>query len=300
VHYPQNLRKIGADPEVFVQNRRSKQFVSAHDMIPGTKENPHHINQGAVQVDGMALEFNINPTNNIRTFVNRIKKQHKTLDRLIQAKNPNLHTVCAPIAKFSPGTMEKTPEKAKRLGCEPDFNAYTGTLNPTPDENTPWRSASGHIHLGWTKDMVVEGQAHMSDCRLVVKFLDQCLYRASLLWEPDLRDVYERHRLFGRPGAFRPKPYGVEYRVLTNTWLEKEERIRYVFEITRFCLKNPDKVRQHLDYIAAKVHPCTNEKINTLKVLSPPRPHHWTEPRLYSSNIPELRKIFRSCPRKDL
>ncbi len=48
---------IGADPEIFLR-RRGKAF-SAHGVIPGTKKEPHNVEKGAVQVDGMAVEFNV-------------------------------------------------------------------------------------------------------------------------------------------------------------------------------------------------------------------------------------------------
>ena len=50
---------VGCDPEVFVA--KGGKFISAHGMIPGTKKAPHKVERGAVQVDGMALEFNIDP-----------------------------------------------------------------------------------------------------------------------------------------------------------------------------------------------------------------------------------------------
>jgi hypothetical protein len=38
--------------------------------------------------------------------------------------------------------------------------------------------------------------------------------------------------MYGAAGAFRPKPYGVEYRVLSNAWLTTEDRMRFVFDQT--------------------------------------------------------------------
>ena len=48
---------IGADPELFV--KKDGVVVSGHDLIQGTKADPFPVQDGAVQVDGMALEFNI-------------------------------------------------------------------------------------------------------------------------------------------------------------------------------------------------------------------------------------------------
>ena len=53
---------VGADPEVFLKDRRTGRFVGATGVTNGTKEKPTHLKWGSsVQVDGMALEFNTNP-----------------------------------------------------------------------------------------------------------------------------------------------------------------------------------------------------------------------------------------------
>ncbi len=41
----------------------------------------------------------------------------------------------------------------------------------------------------------------------------------------------ERRGMYGKAGAFRPKPYGVEYRTLSNAWLSNDERISIQSEI---------------------------------------------------------------------
>ena len=45
---------LGTDPEVFM--KQHGKFISAHGMVEGDKENPYLVKDGAVQVDGMALE----------------------------------------------------------------------------------------------------------------------------------------------------------------------------------------------------------------------------------------------------
>ena len=58
---------FGADPELFV--KRDGEFKSGHGLIEGGKENPYPVERGAVQVDGMALEFNIDPAADEDNFV---------------------------------------------------------------------------------------------------------------------------------------------------------------------------------------------------------------------------------------
>jgi len=50
---------VGCDPELFV--KKDGVLVSAHGLVQGSKEHPFRVSKGAVQVDGMALEFNIDP-----------------------------------------------------------------------------------------------------------------------------------------------------------------------------------------------------------------------------------------------
>ena len=51
---------IGADPELFLH--KNGKAVTAHGVVQGTKEHPYPVEYGAYQVDGMAVEFNIDPT----------------------------------------------------------------------------------------------------------------------------------------------------------------------------------------------------------------------------------------------
>ena len=61
---------IGADPEFFVKTLGK--LVSGFSLIPGDKENPHPVDKGAIQVDGMALEFNIDPVQDEDSFFSNI------------------------------------------------------------------------------------------------------------------------------------------------------------------------------------------------------------------------------------
>jgi len=68
----------------------------------------------------------------------------------------------------------------------------------------------------------------MVRCATLVKQLDCYLGLPSVVWDRDAK----RRQMYGAAGAFRPKPYGVEYRVLSNAWLLNEKRMRFVFNQT--------------------------------------------------------------------
>lgn len=213
---------IGADPEFFVQ--RFGKLVSAHGLVPGTKERPFVVKKGAVQVDGMALEFNIDPAetyamfeDHMVTVLDSITKMVPGYEILVQpvAAKPEFGNLAVSVADFGKEYIDSQPDEAKALGCNPDFNAYTRLPNPTPKAETPFRTASGHIHIGWRRGADVNNEGHLEACRALTKSLDVWLGIPSLVWDKDDR----RRELYGAAGAFRPKSYGMEYRVLSNAWI---------------------------------------------------------------------------------
>lgn len=213
---------IGCDPELFVT--QNGKFRSAHGLIPGTKEKPYVIKDGAVQVDGMALEFNIDPVNTEDDFVAKVNSVMGQMKEMV----PGYDFAIVPSCRFNGNHFRVQPEEARELGCTPDYNAYTLNANPRPDNNTTMRTASGHIHIGFCKDADVESDEHMMRCATLVKQLDVYLGLPSLVFDPDSK----RRAMYGAAGAFRPKPYGVEYRVLSNAWLLSEPRMRFVYKQT--------------------------------------------------------------------
>jgi hypothetical protein len=219
---------IGCDPELFVVNKDGKPR-GAYDLIKGTKESPFKVPKGAYQVDGMALEFNIDPAKTEEEFVENIST---VLQKLREDVPEDFKFHVKPSVRFHHAILKAAPEEAKELGCQPDFSAYTLAENPKPDANTTLRTASGHIHIGFTKDADVTDEEHIIRCATLVKHLDLFLGIRSLEWDKDKT----RRELYGNPGAMRIKPYGVEYRVLSNQWLDREELVRFVYRQTRKCI----------------------------------------------------------------
>lgn len=208
---------IGADPELFVSE--NGKLVSCHGLLPGTKLNPHRVDKGAVQVDGMAAEFNIDPASNEEEFITNLNTVQDALRELLGGRS--LEAI--PVAQFGLEYIQSQPQEARELGCEPDFNAWAdGAINPKPDVDTPFRTASGHLHLGWK-----ENDLSFEESIPVIKQMDFFLGLESLFWDEDK----ERRSLYGAAGCFRPKEYGCEYRVLSNAWLKSEDIMRKVYQL---------------------------------------------------------------------
>lgn len=236
--------KIGADPEFFL--RRNGELVSAHGMVPGTKEAPHKVDGGAIQVDGMALEFNINPATTNEEFVDNIQTVLKSFREYLPAKE-GWEFDFSPVAEFGADVINAQPKAARILGCEPDYNAWTGGVNPKPDADMPFRTASGHIHIGWTEDEDALHPEHFEACTMLTKQLDLFLPPVFKFLDLDTK----RRELYGQLGAFRPKSYGVEYRVLSNHWLTSPKLMEMVFDLTKVAteqlLEGNAKFREYSD-----------------------------------------------------
>jgi hypothetical protein len=213
---------IGADPELFIFNPNSTEFISAHDLLPGSKEDPHKVPFGAIQVDGTAAEFNIDPAKNADEFQRNIANVMGDLARRL----PGYELRAIPAVHYDPKYFKSIPDSAKELGCDPDYNAWNlGAINPRPDGNQTLRTGSGHVHLGWTADQSPFDPDHFLDCQELVQLCDYYLGLPALLWDTD----NTRRSLYGKAGAFRPKSYGVEYRVMSNAWLATPMLQRWVF-----------------------------------------------------------------------
>jgi hypothetical protein len=223
------LPLIGADPEVFLF--KDGEPVSAHGLIPGTKTEPFKVKSGAIQVDGTAAEFNIDPAASEEEFFHNIKTVMDELQKFV----PGYEIRIQPTVEFSSEYFNSLPEESKELGCDPDFDASRdGAQNMPPDNKTTMRTGAGHVHLGFTEGADPRDKDHLMRCITLVRHLDVFLGMPSLLWDKDTK----RRNMYGKAGAFRPKSYGVEYRTLSNAWLRDDELIKLVYRNSVACVES--------------------------------------------------------------
>lgn len=208
---------FGCDPELFVLDPNGL-AVPASLFIPGSKEEPHPVQYGFVQVDGMAAEFNIDPVDNFMDWDHNIQKVMTQLARLL----PEGYSLSIqPSIEFTEENWAKAGEESKVLGCHPDMDAWTGDCNPPPDVgDSRLRCAGGHVHIGWREDADLSDEKHVTNCRDLIKQLDW--YVGS--WTVRGDDDKIRRSMYGKAGACRYKTYGVEYRTPSNFWIGSKSR----------------------------------------------------------------------------
>lgn len=225
--------RLGADPEVFLQDATGK-HISAIGFINADKWNPMQIPDMpagfTLQEDNVALEYGIPPAASADEFVAHIQS---VMERS-KAWLPNLTFSKLSCTIYDKDQMEHP--LAHVFGCEPDFNAWTGKENKKPKPPHEYmRSAGGHIH--------VETKLNPFE---VVKKMDFFLSVPATLMD----NGEERKQLYGKMGACRIKPYGVEYRTLSNFWIFDEKYIRWAWRNTARALAediNVDDLQPFID-----------------------------------------------------
>ena len=105
--------------------------------------------------------------------------------------------------------------------CDPDYNAWTGAKNTPPGTSTNLRTCGGHIHVGYDNPNEYESLS-------IIKAMDIYIGVASIILEPD----NDRKTMYGKAGAYREKKYGVEYRTVSNFYLQSKELTDLVFQNT--------------------------------------------------------------------
>lgn len=230
---------LGCDPELFVTKRGKP--ASAYGLLEGTKENPFKTKTGAYQVDGMAAEFNTDPVGIVtnyntidysafNTWNDRIVDQIQTIKTKLKETGHSVRV--SPTMEFGKEFLDKQPDEAKELGCDPDYSAYTLEANPRPDGEKTFRTGAGHIHIGWGDGIPVENEEHMQICAEFVKTLDATVGMFMTYVDRDPL----RRELYGKAGALRPKSYGVEYRTPSNVWVATRDLRRCVFDLVQIAI----------------------------------------------------------------
>jgi hypothetical protein len=208
---------LGCDPEIFIENET--EVVSAIGLIPGTKENPHPISDEghSIQIDNIAMEFNIPPSHTFEEFKNHINFVKDHLQIIARANGYQLSKKCSEI--INPKYL-KDPI-AQQFGCDPDFDVYLQQVNEPPNCNTQLRSVGGHVHIGYSNP-----EQEVSE--KIVKAFDIFVTLPALLIDNDER----RRELYGKAGCFRFKDFGVECRALSNFWIHDDTLIEFVYNNT--------------------------------------------------------------------
>ncbi len=236
---------VGFDPEMFLHD--GVRYTPACGLIGGTKEKPIPFGKDweggfSYHEDNVCAEFSVPPATSPKQALDYLRDGINFMrNEVVKPKGLSIKYVGQ-----APFTREALSVKgANDFGCVPDFDAYEGGMTPRKvdtDLFKNYRFAGGHIHLGGPFRVPPFVIALLLDIYLV-----WCKYKYD-------RTLVYRNKWYGRPGIFRPKDYGLEYRSLSNRWLcgkdSRESVIYAIFDFgNRLLATSPNKVRSALEAV---------------------------------------------------
>ncbi len=235
---------LGADPEFFVLNHVDAP-INPISIIKNSKSNPIINKNHIYYYDNVAFEMNFVPARSCEEFTSTIR------DGIVIAKNiihPYKIVASSCVDFYEPDNKNKN---FFEIGCEPDINAYSLSYNKINSDlykNTLERYAGGHIHIGGlSEDLVLDDIMKP----VFVYMLDLFVGIPSVLLDHDV-ESYKRKRVYGHAGNFRPKDYGLEYRVLSPFWLRSPKTTALIYNLFSFVF---DFMQDHVYEKFVKVNP---------------------------------------------
>lgn len=196
---------FGTDAEVFLADSDGN-VIPASKVIPGKKFNPHILDNGVCHPDGLSLEVGCPPSEtpegmltNLFAVIQEVKE--KFLD-------PNGVQIIKPMAVDSSKVKGCTDEDLE-FGCGSEYDVYSQDMYKESNRDTTQRARfSGfHIHIGYTSSQE-DNFWTFSDAGRLIRVLD------ALVTKYGLETTSSRSEQYGGRGAFRIKPYGIEYRCM--------------------------------------------------------------------------------------
>ncbi len=235
--------RVGADPELFL--KQGDKYISSIGLVGGSKDKPKKIDKlgHAVQEDNVAVEYNIKPAVTVEEFLD----SHKFVLGYLAKALPEYRLDFSASVEFTPDQLENP--KAQQFGCDPDYNAWTMTVNEPPRAaRINLRTAGGHIHIGYHKPEI-RNQVGL------IRAMDLFVGVPSIILDPDKR----RRQMYGKAGAFRPKEYGAEYRTVSNFWIKSEDMIRWAYHNTQAAVAFLNKGNVITDEVGRKIQLAINK-----------------------------------------
>lgn len=228
---------IGSDVEVFLQLEGKP--VSAVGIIPGEKDTPVQFQPGhGLLRDNVMAEF-FTPICFLKDPQTFLEALNNCLEHLQTVIPTGFSLGITPSMEFP--EEELANEEACTFGCSPFIDIYKNfTRKSKVDDESIYandvgnfRFAGGHIHFGWEganrgidPDGIIEDKAEVLKKMFFAAACDKFLYKPSL--QEDTDDI--RRQYYGKPGKVRFKPYGLEYRSLSNYWVRSQGQMETILE----------------------------------------------------------------------
>lgn len=226
---------VGCDPEFFLYDEELGRYVSAIPFVKGTKRQPEPLNSGGyVMRDNVAIEFGMPPAASVGEWLDNINHAIRDIENYI----PDWLTL-TPIASADFPRQQLNHPEALEIGCEQDYNAWTGGVNIPPAAEfaaNTFRSCGAHIHTGFVEGSGYDFLLEDGGKRDTIKAFD-CVHGMWSVLLDNTPESIARRDIYGKAGCYRPTDYGIEYRTLSNFWTTSDSLKELMFRFTGDALE---------------------------------------------------------------
>ncbi len=197
--------------------------------------------------------MNLRPARTFLEFISSFKQCILGVENFLGKKGYHLEVVAS--LDFPPSEVDDL--EAGMFGCKPEYCIYNKTEDgnigrvtpPYMPEGSTFRSCGGHIHIGHPIANIRLGGRPAN----VVKLMDALVGVMAILLDKDPSSL-PRRKLYGGAGSHRVTPYGVEYRTLSNFWLNNYGLANVIYKLTRlaveYTLTRPDFIDSFIEPLA--------------------------------------------------
>lgn len=216
---------FGSDPELMLIDKNGK-YKSAIGIVQGNKDNRIKINGHEFYYDNVLAECAIKPSFSKEEAVSNFKECLKIYSDMVDPFKLQL------TSSHNYEKSELKHDDAKLVGCEPEYCPYEMKIAEIPTEEIlhgTLRTCGGHIHLG--SEYLTEGINGI----LAMYMMDIFLGIPSLWLDKD-QTSKTRREMYGEAGRYRVKSYGMEYRSLSNFWLQSPRFVEFIYEMSEFVV----------------------------------------------------------------
>jgi hypothetical protein len=236
---------LGGDPEFFFNCNGA--IIGSEKVLPengltydrnkkvaGTYDGAHTAGGGTTKIvrDGVQAELNPRPNTCRANLANEISQCFRQIALQL---SKDVRVDFTPVVKVSEEEFASLSEKSKEFGCAPSKNIYGENKITVDAREYKYRSAGGHIHIGVLSNTHIKINKAIRDYERMVPLLDLIVGNTCVLIDRNPWNK-ERRKVYGRAGEHRTPAHGLEYRTLSNFWLQSYQLMSFVYGLTRLAV----------------------------------------------------------------
>lgn len=225
-----------ADPEVFLEYKGK--IVPGFAVLPPKKAPGLSLaGGGRYHEDGFQAEFSPCATachetvaySIWQTMTDMVNFASKDIPYVEGSIYEGVRVSDATFVELTPELLATGTDDQVALGCDSSENVWGHpAFSPNNSREFPFRMAGGHIHLGKTH----EAKWFHSRAERIIRAMDVFLGVPSVALLAGIEDP-RRRQFYGRAGEFRFQKHGLEYRSLSNAWLQHPALTHLVLNLAR-------------------------------------------------------------------